>query len=415
MKSLSLRKFELFVAFRYLRARRGQTVISVVTVISVLGVTAGVMALNIALALNAGVKKEFQNRILGATSHVNVLSSSQRTISNYTPLVEQINRMPEVLTLTPSIYGQALLMSDFSEQPAIVKGMELTRLEPFPEFLPRIIEGRLEGFSELEAVSNVIIGTDLAQTLGVSAGEQIRAVGMRGELSPLGRMPRIETFRVIAIFESGLWEYDSNWVLLSIPAAQRFLGYASNEVSALELRIEDIEEAPDVATRVKALVGPGYAANTWIELNRPLFSALELEKMAIFVAIGLIILVASLNIVGTLTLTVMEKSRDIAIITAVGGTSQTIMAVFMLQGLIIGLIGTLLGDVLGSVAVWYFNSYEVFRLEAQVYAIAYVPFELYPGDLIVVSLLAILISFLATVYPARSASRLDPVEALRYE
>jgi lipoprotein-releasing system permease protein len=415
MKSLSLRKFELFVAFRYLRARRGQTVISVVTVISVIGVMAGVMALNIALALNAGVKKEFQNRILGATSHVNVLSSSQRTISNYTPLVEQINRMPEVLTLTPSIYGQALLMSDFSEQPAIVKGMDLTRLEPFPEFLPHIIEGNLEGFSELERVSNVVIGTELAQTLGVSAGEQIRAVGMRGELSPLGRMPRIETFRVIAIFESGLWEYDSNWVLLSIPAAQRFLGYSSNEVSALELRIVDFEEAPEVATRVKALVGSGYVANTWIELNRPLFSALELEKMAIFVAIGLIILVASLNIVGTLTLTVMEKSRDIAIITAMGGTSQTIMAVFMLQGLIIGLIGTLLGDVLGSVAVWYFNSYEVFQLEAQVYAIAYVPFELYPSDLIVVSLLAILISFLATVYPAHVASRLDPVEALRYE
>ncbi len=415
MKFLSLRKFELFVAFRYLRARRGQTVISVVTVISVLGVTAGVMALNIALALNAGVKEEFQNRILGATSHVNVLSSSQNTISNYSPLVDQINRMPEVLTLTPSIYGQALLMSDFSEQPAIVKGMELTRLEPFPEFLPHIIEGSLEGFSESERISNVVIGTELAQALGVSAGEQIRAVGMRGELSPLGRMPRIENFRVIAIFESGLWEYDSSWVLLSIQGAQRFLGFSSNEVSALELRIEDIEKAPDVATRVKALVGPGYVANTWIELNRPLFSALELEKMAIFVAIGLIILVASLNIVGTLTLTVMEKSRDIAIITAMGGTSHTIMAVFMLQGLIIGLIGTLLGDLLGTVAVWFFNSYEVFPLEAQVYAIAYVPFELYPDDLMVVSLLAIFISFLATVYPARSASRLDPVEALRYE
>lgn len=415
MNFLSLRRFELFVAFRYLRARRGQTVISVVTVISVLGVMAGVMALNIGLALNAGVTEAFQTRILGATSHVNLLSARREMISDYEALVDQIKRMPEVLALIPSIYGQALLTSDFSEQPAIVKGMGLADAESFLEFLPPIVEGSVEGFEELQAVANVVVGVELAQSLGISAGDQIKAVGMRGELSPVGRMPRVETFRVIGIFRSGLWEYDANWVLLSISAAQRFLGFSSNEVSALELKIEDIGKAPNVATRLKALAGTDYVTNTWIELNRLLFSALELEKLAIFIAIGLIILVASLNIVGTLTLTVMEKSRDIAIITAMGGTSRTVMRVFMLQGLIIGFVGTLLGDILGIIVVWYCDSYKLFRLESQVYAIDYVPFQLHLSDLAIVSMMALIISFLATVYPALSASRLDPMEPLRYE
>jgi lipoprotein-releasing system permease protein len=407
-------KFELFVAFRYLRARRKQAVISVVTLISVIGVGAGVGALNIALALNAGFQKEFQDRILGATSHVNLFSSNQGPLSNYQALAAEAAQIPQVRQVNPAIYGQALLVSDLREQPAALKGVRAGQ-ESFSDLIPRITEGSLDIFDRSEGVPAIVLGSDLAQALGVLVGERIRAVGISGELSPLGRMPRFDTFQVVAIFESGLWQYDANWALLPLEAAQRFFGYESNQVSTIEFRIEDIYAAQTVARQARLLAGNGYSTNTWIELNRPLFSALELEKRVMFIAIGLIVLVASLNIVTTLTLMVMEKNRDIAIITAMGGTSRTVMSVFVLQGLIIGMVGTLVGDLLGGTAVWYFERYHVFQLEPQVYSIPYVPFELKVGNMVLVSVLALAISFLATLYPARAASRLDPVEALRYE
>lgn len=408
-------KFELFVALRYLRARRKQAFISIVTLISVLGVAAGVTALIIALALNAGFREEFRERILGATSHVNLLRSPQGPLADYRALLERTRQIPQVQIVTPTIYGQALLSSEVRNMSAILKGVSMEEVESLDLLVPQIVEGDLDRFDLTGPPPAIILGNDLARSLGVLAGERVRAIGLGGELSPLGRMPRIETFEVVAIFQSGLWEYDANWALIPLKSAQRFFGFHPDEVSALEFRIQDIFAASDVAEEIREAVGPGYSTNTWIELNRPLFSALELEKFAMFIAIGLIVLVASLNIVSTLTLMVMEKNRDIAIIAAMGGTGRTVMTIFMLEGLIIGAVGTLVGDLLGIAAVWYLDTYRVFQLEPQVYAIPYVPFQLNWSDLLLVSVVAILISFLATFYPARAASRLDPVQALRYE
>lgn len=408
--------FELFVALRYLRARRRQAVISIVTLISIVGVAAGVMALNIALGLNAGFKKEFQVRILDATSHINLFHSSHVAISDYPALLERVRKIPGVTSVSATVYGQVLLESGQRLHSSILKGIDTGSPDALSQLRSKVIEGEVKTFDNPYTVSPLVLGKDLADSLNVAVGERVRAITSQGELSPLGRrMPRVMYFYVVAIFESGLWEVDANWALVPLQVSQRFFGLEPHQAQALGFRIRDIYAAPEIASTIREATGPEYATNTWIDLNRPLFSALKLERLAMLIAIGLIVLVASLNIVSNLTLMVMEKSRDIAILGAMGGTSRTVTRIFMWQGVIIGTVGTALGDLLGIVAVWYFDTYRVFELEAQVYAIPYVPFQLQWGDLALISGLAVAISFLATLYPARAASRLDPVEALRHE
>lgn len=408
--------FELFVALRYLLGRRRRSVLPFVTLISIAGVTAGVAALIVALSLNTGFQKEFQDRILGATSHITLVRLGGVPIPLSEDLLESLEELPEVTSVAPTIYGQAQLVSDLNrERGVLLRGVDPKRKAILQDLLTKVVEGDATGFGGNESTPSMIIGKDLASDLGVLVGDYVRALGMQGELSPVGRAPRLMNFRVVAIFESGLWDYDANWCLVPIDAARRFVGMKEEEAGALEFMVQQIYEVEKTSERIRELVGPGYSVQTWIELNRPLFSALRLEKLALFIAISLIVLVASLNIVSTLTMTVMEKTRDIAIISAVGGHAGTITRIFVLQGLLIGILGTILGASLGSAAAWCFDHYKIFRLEPEVYSIPYVPFQLAISDVLLVSVLAILISLTATLYPARRASELDPVEALRYE
>lgn len=410
--------FELFVAVRYLLARRKQVVISIVSLISIVGVAAGVMALIVSLALNSGFQREFQERILSATTHVTLLQSQNRSVADYESLADRLGRVDGVLSVAPTIYSQALLQSDLGRSQGIyLRGIDPNRPQFMGGLLDQLVEGDAASFGQQTPVPEIIVGEDLAQALGLLVGDQVRALGLKGELAPfgIGRSIRNKRFKVAGIFKSGLWEFDANWALISLRQAQLFEGLSPGEVSALEFRLGNIYEADAISRQLRSLAGPSFSTRTWMELNRPLFSALKLEKVALFIAIGLIVLVASLNIIITLTMMVMEKTNDIAVIAAMGGLPSTVLRIFMFQGLMIGTVGTLIGAALGSCLVWYLETYQVIALDKTVYSISSVPFELRLSDVMIVSVMAVVVSSLATIFPARAASRLKPVEGLRYD
>ena len=410
--------FELFVAIRYLLARRKQVVISIVSLISMVGVAAGVMALIVALALNSGFQKEFQERILSATTHITLQHIQNRVIQGYDRLADQLGAIENVVAVSPTVYSQALLQSDLARSRGVyMRGIDPARPQFMGGLLDQIIEGDAASFGQTTSVPEMIVGEGLAEALGLLVGDQVRAVGMRGELAPfpIGRTVRTKGFKITAIFKSGLWEFDANWALIPLREAQAFEGMSDQEVSALEFQLGDIYQARATAEKLRSRAGKTFTTRTWMELNSPLFSALQLEKLALFIAIGLIVMVASLNIVITLTMMVMEKTGDIAVIAAMGGLPSTILRIFMFQGVIIGVVGTCVGAIVGCALVWYLETYQVIALDKTVYSISYVPFELRWMDVVVVSVMAVLVSSLATVFPARAASRLNPVEGLRYD
>jgi lipoprotein-releasing system permease protein len=417
--------FELFVALRYLRAKRRQTLVSVISAISVIGIAAGVMALVIALALSTGFREEIQDKIVGATSHANLLRVDNAPIADYETLLRRLERTPRVVGSAPAIFSQVFVMGSYRSQGAMLKGIDPARERSVSDFFSHIVAGDPEALERPSPVGadpdappppgSLIVGKELAHNLGVHPGDALRIAMPQGTLTPLGLSVRVRTFRVAAVFESGLWDYDSNWAYTGMAAERRFFGLPPGSASVLQFRTDDLEGVETTADALRAAAGAGFTTTTWIDLNRPLFSALKLEKLALFVTISLIVFVASLNIVTTLIMMVMDKARDIAILSAMGATERTIMFVFMLQGLLIGIVGTVIGTVIGVSACHVLDKYRLIRLAAEVYSISYVPFHTKPWDVLLVTSTALAISFVATLYPARRAARLDPVEVLRHE
>ena len=408
-------RFELFVALRYLKAKRRQSVISVVTIISIIGVTAGVCALVVALAINNGFREELEKSLLGATANVNLLRSKNDGIRDYEALTVRLSRLPHVVACAPALYGEVLASFRSRASGIVLKGIDPQREVHVGDLLLKLREGSLEGLSQTFADADpMILGKELAKSLGAYVGDTILITSPQGYLTPQGLFPKYRHFRVVGVFDSGFYDFDATWAFTNLPAAQRLLDLA-DVTSIIEFKIDNIYLAPSVAQEIKAAAGQGFETTTWMEQNHSLLSALRLERLVTILTIGLIVVVAALNIFITLAMMVMEKNRDIAVLMSMGSRKRQVWAVFTLHGLLIGAFGTLLGLILGYGGSWLGGHYKLFPLQPDVYALASVPFHARPWDGVWISLAALGISFLATLYPSLSASGLDPVEILRYE
>src|SRR5688572_6365010 len=405
--------FEFFVALRYLLAKRKQAFISLISLISTIGVAVGVMALIIALALMTGLQGELRDRILGATAHVYVWKSGG--IEDYHAEVKKLLALDGVVGAGPAILGKALVSTDRADAFISLKGIDPVLERDVTDIQRSMQRGSLDALTPEndEALPGILLGRNLAEQLGVGVDDTVTVLTPQGTLSPMGMIPRTRRVRVAGSYALGLYEFDAAYGFVTLEFAERLLGKAAPDL--IELRVEDIDAAPAISERVPEALGSDYVSQDWADMNQALFSALWLEKMAISITIGLIVMVAALNIVASLILLVMEKSRDIAILKTMGTSAPRIRTIFMLQGLVIGIVGTTVGAICGLALCWVLDTYRLIQIPMDVYQVSYVPFIVEPFDLALVVVSAILICFVATIYPSRQASRLDPVQALRFE
>jgi lipoprotein-releasing system permease protein len=449
-------RFELFIATRYLRAKRRQAFIGIITAISIVGVAAGVASLIIALAINNGFRQDLQERLIGSTSHVSLLRIADDGIKDWPPLLARLSQQPHVVAAAPAIFEQVLISRGPRARGAVLKGMIPADERKVGDLLNTIKEGSANALEEdhaqtaapetahvgtgasavpgasapeatepspdalssvharIAAMPPIILGKDMAENLGATVGSVVLVTSPQGELTPFGMVPKYSRFRVVGIFNSGFFDYDSSWAFTRLSDAQRLFGLG-DLISVIEFRVDDIYRADQVSHQLEDAAGKGFMATNWMEQNKALFHALRLERLVTFITIGLIVFVAALNILISLIMMVMQKPRHSAVLLSMGTRKAQVRTIFIAQGVLIGVIGTAIGLLLGYAISYAGGHYHMISLSPEVYSIDYVPFAPRPMDGILVALVAIGVSFVATLYPSWSAARTLPAEALRYE
>jgi lipoprotein-releasing system permease protein len=439
-------RFELFIATRYLRAKRRQAFIGIITGISIAGVAAGVASLIVALAINNGFRQDLQERLIGSTSHISLLRIADDGIKDWPPLLERLSKEPHVVAAAPAIFEQVLVSRGPRARGAVLKGMipaderrigdllnsikegSAAELNPTPEAdqendqetapNPAPNKNSPDALSEVHArqaaMPPIILGKDMADNLGATVGSIVLVTSPQGELTPFGMVPKYSRFRVVGIFNSGFYDYDSSWALTRLSAAQRLFGLG-DLISVIEFKVDDIDKADIIAHQLEEAAGQGFMTTNWKEQNRALFHALNMERLVTYVTVGLIVFVAALNILISLIMMVMEKTKDIAVLISMGTRVSQVRNIFITQGLMIGILGTAIGLLLGYAISYIGGHYHVIALSPEVYSIDYVPFAPRLRDGIWVTAVAVGVSFIATLYPSWSAGKTLPAEALRYE
>jgi lipoprotein-releasing system permease protein len=447
-------RFELFIASRYLRAKRRQAFIGIITGISIIGVAAGVASLVVALAINNGFRQDLQQRLLGSTSHISLQRIADDGIRDWPPLMDRLSKEPHVVAAAPAIFEQVLISRGPRARGAVLKGMIPKYERQVGDLLNSVKEGSAAGleaeshlggsvtgsesrspsaradeasapaqaspdslaavYRRVAAMPPIILGKEMADNLGAKVGSEVMVTSPQGELTPFGTVPKYTRFKVVGIFKSGFFDYDSSWAFARLSDAQRLFGLG-NLITVIEFKVDDLDRADAIAREIENAAGPGFMAVNALQQNSALFKALKTERLVTFITIGLIVFVAALNILITLIMMVMEKTKDIAVLMSMGTRKGQVRNVFIAQGVLIGVIGTAIGLVLGYAIAYVGGQYHIISLSPEVYSIDYVPFAPRIVDGAWVALFTVLVSFVATLYPSWSAARILPAEALRYE